>query len=202
MTTYKLPDWLGGAEVTGTAHARDDHGEPMVWVMEPGTTRQVLFPCSLLTEVLPPEPVDGTVFCCYRLLRGTELGTTRTEVSLLWRDDWSAGPDAPDEHWFSSFHGTTQGYRWNEVQPKPDETHVRMVKDPAADAPVLPWTTDNLGDGGILVERDPFAGEALRVNGRGLSANAQRDLLAILARQLKPGAERDALFAAAEAGVR
>lgn len=134
MTTYKLPEWLGGGTYEAVGIHHDDHGESMIRLDIPGVGTRRL-PSDLLTEVkppLPPEPEDGYVGRAGR---------------FVWeRDDRAEqqGEAGPGKHWWRP--GDDRTYTWeavHEINTNAGADLVRLVADPADDAPELPWTLDS-----------------------------------------------------------
>ena len=127
---------------------------------------------------LPPEPPVGAVM-----------------EALL--------PDGQVEHWVRNPHGwvltgrpvtATPIRAWANVCTRPNVR--RVVPDPAAVVVKLPWAcVAGEADHVLHVERSPHAGDVLVINGVHLSQNIIAELASICAIMLRPGAERDALFA-------
>jgi hypothetical protein len=129
---YRLPDSLGGHEVYVVPPC-PGASPPMIGceaaalVAFPGTTRRMIMPEEWLTEVeppLPPEPEDGTD------LRVGEAVFSR-------RDDWSETNG--EYRWYSTLvsHGP---YDWRRINELYEGEWVRLVPDPAVDAPPLPYS--------------------------------------------------------------
>lgn len=179
MSTYRLPDALGGAEVEICGTSFDS--SLRVDIDLPGLGR-FPFPQRLLVEVkppLPPEPEAGAAV----VVRNAD-GTAH---NIFQRDDVNAD-DAGN--WFGA--GIRRGTTWENLHAS-GRSIIRLVPDPAADAPPLPavlGTSDTL----LNVDRSRHAGDVLILNGVGLAQNDIHKLMAICARALKPGAERDELL--------
>lgn len=120
-TKYKLPDWLGGGEVTGSRHARDSHGEPMVSVNIPGGGTQLL-PAAVLT-VWPPlltEPADRIAVV------GWDPDGKADTWTVYWRDDARASVDHPIRRWLcGSTDGVVDRQGWADIQA--EHGHALMV---------------------------------------------------------------------------
>lgn len=182
MTRFRLD--LPAGEYDGRILADCDTAE--IRIPGVGTVRVPVDAVARVAPPLPPEPPLGTAaFAELRLPHGERWRGLVLRTTGGWR--------TLDSEWGACVAGLT----W--AQLCEFSTPVRLVPDPAADAPSLPWvvrtTDDRYPD--LVVDRTPEAGDALRINGFRLSANRIRTLMAICARHLKPGAERDALLSAA-----
>lgn len=147
MTTYRLPDWLGGHKCRSV-----NEGDKEVLVeIDQYESHRIIVPRDLLTEVkppLPPEPEDGYVGRAGR---------------FVWeRDDRAEqqGEAGPGKHWWRP--GDDRTYTWeavHEINTNAGADLVRLVADPADDAPELPWAIVD-GEMRLLVEA---AGKDIRV---------------------------------------
>lgn len=102
ITTYKLPDWMGGLTCRLHAHF-EELGTSSVDVDNPDCswTYRLTVPRALLTEVapaLPPEPPNGAVI------------SNGVDAWIRCDDENGAGP-----LWFLT--GNKQAWTWEEMHP-------------------------------------------------------------------------------------
>lgn len=186
MTTYLLPEWLGGAEVELLSSSNETYANVRVPTTTGAPQLITLDRCNLV-EVKPAvaEPTtDGTV-AVLRSIGSSPYAFTRSAKVRA-----EEMPDRPAEYrwwWHDNGEWVTWEYIVNLGEPEV------LIPDPAADALAFPA---ELGTSGELlyVNRARGAGDALVLNGVSLSQNEIRKLYAICARALKPGAERDELL--------
>lgn len=178
MTTYRLPDALGGAEVEITS----EPGQRLASFRIPGTNMGIItLAHSLLVEVkppLPPEPtVDGTFVTVESEGPKVYAYSRRGAVRM------SMHPDLlPEYCWW--WHDDTSWVSWAQVCAEGDP--VVRVPDPAADAPELPWhTTDSEGTSVCVQSTRPGWTFIETSNGGGvwLTPDDMRTLAAVLLRR-------------------
>ncbi len=119
MTVYKLPEWMGG--LTCKLHTHwDESGTSTVDVDAPGgaSTHRLTVPRLLLTEVKPPLPEEPPVGAIV-LDRDGDAWARKDQGDKPWE---CGGLDADWEH-LNNRYGPL----------------VRMVPDPLASAPELPF---------------------------------------------------------------
>lgn len=186
---YKLPDGAEVREADGNLLSTPTLANHS-WVIHP-TLGAISCYTGLLSPVAPPLPAEPPA----------------SSVVLDKDGDAWQRKDSDGRRWaaavFTQGVGELSRCDWAGLNDLYGPL-VRLVPDPAADAPPLPWRKRGYDARypALVVERARDDGGVLEFNGVGLAQNQIRELMGICARMLKPGAERDALQAAALRSVR
>jgi hypothetical protein len=138
VTTFRLPDWLGGAEVELLDSSNSLYANVRV-TDTAGATQLITLDRSNLVEVpLPPEPSNHAA-----IITHGPVPIVMQRVDQRHADDGA--------HWFGA--GNVTPMTWAQVCEF--YTPTVLVPDPAAGAPALPWRgNDGSGGGELIVQSD------------------------------------------------
>lgn len=131
MTTYRLPDWLGGHKCQAL---NENSSQGVLVEIDQYEGQRIIVPRDLLAEVkppLPPQPEYGEFVAC-----GTDGNLLPIYRRWMDPDGWS---DVSDRN--------SHSVPWAQVcevsQNRAYRNPIRLIADPADDAPPLPWTLDS-----------------------------------------------------------